>query len=990
MTATLKLRGYPTTHLLNLNMTESIEKKSKEKRGDLGVDLDAMLDEAEFSLAPGNDSPDDDDAIDRLLMNAGFDSDNTLMQTGMGKGNHSDQDDEQHDELDDFLSFDGFDDDFNESKMGRQDSPRMATVKIEGSEQANLSGGPQDDDLDRLLMNAGFDIDNATAQSNQAEDLSTHVKPESATGTAPVVTDEIDEFFGFGDDFDESDLIQEDEASAAANLIAPAEEPQAAIEQSFDDENVVDGLGLDAGFDDATAQSTEEENVSTSAEPEQAAVVADEVEESFDFGDDFDGSELIEDDQLQASAMADLIAPNEERQAIVESPLNDTDAVDSLLADTEDALTQTNDKTDEIDDFSGFDDDFNEADLIQDDETAASASADLTAANEQRQAIVESALDGTDAVDSLLVDAEEALTQASDKTGEIDDFSGFGDDFNESDLIQDDEAETAGEEDEGSINDLPDDENNIDNLLMDANFGVEDALEKTIENKDEFGDDAGLDDLFQLDKVSDDFSRPSEDAQLAKTDELSDQEDDFLLPDFDITADTEITGDAILPDRNSNVGIDDDLADVFGDTDFLNEDDAVQQTAELQPMDNEAVAEPTPTQISDTAVEDADDVKLSPFGFEQEDIKKQLEDTENKLKKAKLVNYAALGFGVVAVSAAVGLGVMTYSAKTEVTKLTEVVSNLEANLAKSTVNNPNAEINAMKNSVVQLNQQLDGFITELKGNPQFPVDVLNHKVPNIVAKQEMVSKALEMLQVKIGGLEGNAASAAPDAEPSKPKVEHEHPSVKEESAHEVAPAKTAAAHEPAPAKEEATHEHPPEKEAVTHQPAPAKEAPHDHAPVNAPVKEIDAHEPEPAKEAAAHEIAPSKERAMHEAAPAQIEAAPKTAPAKVKAQPEEIIAKPIVTPKIVAKEEAVKIEKPAATGNWGVNLVAFKQEWFAKSKAAEFARQGIFAEVIPVYEKNTTMYRLRVGGFKTKAEAYSNTARIKKALNLSSVWVSEN
>jgi len=70
--------------------------------------------------------------------------------------------------------------------------------------------------------------------------------------------------------------------------------------------------------------------------------------------------------------------------------------------------------------------------------------------------------------------------------------------------------------------------------------------------------------------------------------------------------------------------------------------------------------------------------------------------------------------------------------------------------------------------------------------------------------------------------------------------------------------------------------------------------------------------------------------------------------------------------------------------------VAFKQEWFAKSKAAEFARLGVFAEVIPVHEKNTTMYRLRVGGFKSKADAFSNTDRIKKTLNLDSVWVSDN
>ncbi|TAN64913.1 MAG: hypothetical protein EPN17_18220 [Methylobacter sp.] len=915
-------------------MTDSIDKKSKEKRGDLGVDLDAMLDEAEFSLTPSNEPPDDEDAIDRLLMNAGFDTGDTEMQANSDRNNHVEKD-----ELDDFLSFDGFDgfdDDFNESKIVRPDLPRMATVDI-GSVQettGNLSGEPQDDDdLDRLLMNAGFDIDDTTVQSKADEDLDPLKDPEQTTESA---TDEVDEFFGFGDDFNESDLIQDDEfkAPAAADLVAAKEEPQAVVEQAINDEEVLD---TDFDIDDAAAQANLDEDLSALEEPEQAtgtaALVTDEVDESFGFGDDFDESDLIQDNEVKAPAAADSIAPDETLQTAVEQPSDDTNAVDSLVPDAEDALEQT-----------------------------------------------------------------------SDKTTEIDDFSGLGDDFDESDLIQDDEVEASA---------LADGESNIDRLMREAGFDVEDTSEKTPEKQDAFGDDTGLDDFFQLDEVSDDFPKQTEDAQLTKADELPAQDDDFLLPDFDITADTEISDDTVLLDKNSNVGIDDELTSTFGDTDFLNEDVATQafetETAKLQPVDNEIIADPKQAQVNDTAVKDDDNAKLSPFGFEQEDLKKQLEDAENKLKKSKRLGYAALGFGAVAVSAAVGLGVMTYGAKTEVSQLTETVANLEANLAKNTANNPKAEINAMKNSVVQLNQQVDGFIMELKGNSQFPVDLLNNKVPNIVEKQAMVSKALEMLQVKIGGLEGNAASEPSIAEPSKDKVVHEHAPAKEESAHEIAQAKPSAAHEPTPAKEVTTHVQMPSKEGVAHEPASAKEetahkqAPsketvaHEPTPTKeaaaheqAPSKETAAHQPAPTKEDAAHAMVPSKERAIHEAESVKVEATPKTAPVKVKTQTEEIIAKPIVTPKIVAKEEPVKIEKPTATGNWGVNLVAFKQEWFAKSKAAEFARQGVFAEVIPVHEKNTTMYRLRVGGFKTKAEAYSNTARIKKALGLSSVWVSEN
>jgi len=61
-------------------MTDSIDKKSNEKHDNLDVDLDALLDEAEYSLVPKNEFQDDEDAIDRLLMNASFDADDALMQ----------------------------------------------------------------------------------------------------------------------------------------------------------------------------------------------------------------------------------------------------------------------------------------------------------------------------------------------------------------------------------------------------------------------------------------------------------------------------------------------------------------------------------------------------------------------------------------------------------------------------------------------------------------------------------------------------------------------------------------------------------------------------------------------------------------------------------------------------------------------------------------------------------------------------------------------
>jgi len=845
--------------------------------------------------------------------------------------------------------FSGFVDDVNESDRLQEDELEVVPAPAEAESIASdqepqaVVEQPLVEEVDDF---SGFVDDFNESDRLQEDELEMSAPAETElSGSDPElqavveqpVVEEVDDFSGFIDDFNESDRLQDDElevvpAPAEAESIASDPEPQAVVEQPLVEE-VDDFSGFVDDFNESDRLQDDELEVvpapaeaeSIASDPEPQAVVeqllVEEVDDFSGFADDFNESDRLQDDELEvvpAPAEAESIASDPEPQAVVEQPL-----------------------VEEVDDFSGFVDDFNESDRLQDDErevVPAPAEAESIASDPEPQAVVEQPV-----------------------VEEVDDFSGFADDFNESDMLQDDElevvpapaeaesiasdqeSETAVEE---SFNDLLNDENGIDSLLMDSDFDTEDVEEQTVGKKDAFGDDVGLseiDDFFQLDEVSDDFSMETGEDQLVGTEQSIQDEDDFLLPDFDITADMEMS------DMVGNSGIkEDDLADAFADTDFMNEEGAVQsfdsEAAGLNAGADEAMPESQSKPAAKTAIEDPVD---------QDDIKKQLKDAENKVKKARIFSYVALGFGVVAVSAAVALGVMTHGAKSEISKLTEQVSTLEASLAKSAQNNPNEEINAVMNSVAQLNHQVYGFITELKGNSQIPVDVLNSNVSGIVAKQGMVSKALDTLQVKMGW-EGKVLLESLVAEP--PKVD--------------------AVHEPAPAPIPA-----PAKEGNMHGIAPVKTE-------HASTKEDVAHEHVATKE---DKIAPTKERAKHEAAPAKVEAVPETAPAKVKAQPEAAPAKPITPPQpVVLKEEPVKPGKQTTVAKWGVNLVAFKQEWFAKSKAAEFARLGVFAEVIPVYEKNTMMYRLRVGGFKSKAEALSNTNRIKKTLNLGSVWVSDN
>ncbi len=76
--------------------------------------------------------------------------------------------------------------------------------------------------------------------------------------------------------------------------------------------------------------------------------------------------------------------------------------------------------------------------------------------------------------------------------------------------------------------------------------------------------------------------------------------------------------------------------------------------------------------------------------------------------------------------------------------------------------------------------------------------------------------------------------------------------------------------------------------------------------------------------------------------------------------------------------------------NWAVNLIAYQQDLLAQRKAEEFAAKGIVAKVSKVEAKGEVWYRLSVDGFISQSEAAVYAARVKKTLNLSSVWINKN
>jgi cell division protein FtsN len=93
------------------------------------------------------------------------------------------------------------------------------------------------------------------------------------------------------------------------------------------------------------------------------------------------------------------------------------------------------------------------------------------------------------------------------------------------------------------------------------------------------------------------------------------------------------------------------------------------------------------------------------------------------------------------------------------------------------------------------------------------------------------------------------------------------------------------------------------------------------------------------------------------------------------------------------KSTARKKINPVAiveSNRWFVNLVSFKQEWFARKKATEFEKKGVPTQVVSVKVNTEDWYRLRVTGFTSKYDAASYAVKVKKTLNLSSVWVTND
>ena len=528
---------------------------------------------------------------------------------------------------------------------------------------------------------------------------------------------------------------------------------------------------------------------------------------------------------------------------------------------------------------------------------------------------------------------DNSLTDQLNELSDFDEFSDFQD-FQRPEIIEDintdssfSEVEDTSEYDE-MVEQVP---LSADPILDDNDLIVDvadlAAIDEAI-NYDEFSDE--FDDQFgdppvlaPTTKIAESVQPGNEEAPASINTDVGINRDDF-----DITA-----------------GIDDDLFNNLDQEDELLQEIDLESTPSAAIVD-ETIVDKAPEQSPDNLaalIEAAGIPALMQFKSDQETVnkryKKQIADFETNAKKASLITYVALGFGIVSTVAAVILGFLFYGAKNHITQLVTQVTTLEQGLGNISAKNLSPD---PKNTLSEpLTHKADEIMSPLQANPETLAKELKQEPSPDTTAHESENKSPESKKKASAEVSENAASTTEMPHESNEPLKVEPPVLPTTASHEV---------------DNKTAE--PQKENVTAE----KKSPLSEASTAAQDQAIENPSLPAAGKTQVSEHNPVEKTGLIEK---------KT--------------KPITR----SKTETIKKKQKSitATSNWAVNLIAYKQEWYASSKANELMQKGVPVEIIPVRLNNVTWYRLRVGGFNDREEASIYAGRIKKALNLSSVWV---
>jgi hypothetical protein len=487
-------------------------------------------------------------------------------------------------------------------------------------------------------------------------------------------------------------------------------------------------------------------------------------------------------------------------------------------------------------------------------------------------------LDDDETIDRLLINSdfyindklEEADKESDDRVIDdidlADDFSGFNqftiepvEQTEKSRFTEAEEILVSDSYSRADYDEVPD-EDAIDRLLVNTGFDTNDELKEAGKAPDDLvTDDIDLaDDFPDFDQFAIDPVEQAEKGRFTEAEEIPVSDiysgaDYNEMPDEDainkflfdandeLKKDTEVPTAPVIDDiswtdkagvdfiEQSAMAADKDIFDLEeGDLTldkgavnaFLNKEENLETVNQGQ-----AKSEPIYQEALESLNNDAGITAFSFIRTGQEAIKKQIDDYENKVKKATTITYASLGFGIVALLSTVVMGVIVSSLHTKVSKLTELVSIIEEDMSGVAEKNSDMDINDSAPFIEQSNQKGNGPAEHFADpdKPQNTTVVLEKKKPSEAA-----------VKITSGNKKTNNARAA---------------------------------------------------------------------------------------------------------------------------------------------------------SGWSVNLTAYKELSDAKRKAANFIQKGIPVEVIAVDMNNTKWYRLQVRGFKNKENADSYAAKIKKSLNLETVFV---
>ena len=319
----------------------------------------------------------------------------------------------------------------------------------------------------------------------------------------------------------------------------------------------------------------------------------------------------------------------------------------------------------------------------------------------------------------------------------------FSADFNagEDDFILADLDVMLDKEDPSPVplNNFLDDEETINRLLINSGFEANDELKGNDRNSDALGID-------ELD-LADDFSDLEIDSK-SDFDEIPNEEDALIIDDIDLTDDFsgfdqldiepfEQTKQIPLTKANEaqNTPVIGDISQTgelgthFNEQDTITTDKgifnskksafAIDKELNNRPFITEEHPETINQEHSDSKTiyqeesldslnNDAEITPFNTFKAELSIIKKQINDYENRVKKANIITYASLSFAIVALLSSVVMAVIISNVQTKVSKLTEIVSIIEEDASGITEKNSDLEINNGDPSIEQLNQKING------------------------------------------------------------------------------------------------------------------------------------------------------------------------------------------------------------------------------------------------------------------------------------------